>query len=154
MKSQERNKGWIVFKVTLLKINISRIDDLSEYHEISKESEQKLAKAIEDIHNKKSGAHRIRGPNGFQRDANDASVGVLNCPKKKAFDSYAEEMKKLLLTEDQKKATAERIEDVDFDQQRLQNLINADRSKPADQQPPKIRAEPLPNPGVALRNLH
>ena len=154
MKSLERKKGWIVFKVTLLKINISRIDDLSEYHEISEESEQKLAKAIEDIHNKKSGAHRIRGPNGFQRDANDASVGVLNCPKKKAFDSYAEEMKKLLLTEDQKKATTERIEDVDFDQRRLQNLINADRTKPADQQPPKIRAEPLPNPGVTLSNLH
>ena len=78
----------------------------------------------------------------------------MNCPKKKAFESYAEEMKKLLLTEDQKKATSDRIEELDYDQRRLQNLINADRTKPADQQPPKIRAEPLPNPGVTLSNLH
>lgn len=78
----------------------------------------------------------------------------MNCPKKKAFDSYAEEMKKILLTEDQKKATSERIEEIDFDQRRLQNLINADRSKPADQQPPKIRAEPLPNPGCTPEHLH
>ena len=67
----------------------------------------------------------------------------MNCPKKKAFDSYAEEMKNLLLSEDQKKATADRTEDIDFDQRRLQNLINADRSKPADYQSPKIKAEPL-----------
>ena len=78
----------------------------------------------------------------------------MNCPKKKAFESYAEEMKKLLLTEEQKKATSEKIEDLDYDQRRLQNLINADRTKPADHQPPKIRAEPLPNPGVTLSNLH
>jgi len=122
-----------------------RLDDLSEYHKINEESEQKLAKAIEDLYNKKPGSHRIRGPNGFQRDANDASVGVLNCPKKKAFDSYAEEMKNLLLSDEQKKATPSRtIEDMDFDQRRLQNLINADRSKPADIQLPKIQAEGVP----------
>ena len=68
--------------------------------QIDAETEEKLGSAIETLHNAVPHGHKIRGQQGWERDAN-LDRGYHTCPRAAAMTDYAESMRKVLLNEDQ-----------------------------------------------------
>ena len=64
------------------------------------EAYDKMAKSVEQMYNTKSAKMKIRGHDGFVNHVDD-EVAEKNCPHQKAYNDYAEAMKKLLLSDKQ-----------------------------------------------------
>ena len=68
---------------------------------ISDELQGKIGDAVERLHNLESEGHKIRGQQGWERDANLAE-GYSTCRRKAALDDYSAAMKEAMLSDEQK----------------------------------------------------
>ena len=59
-----------------------------------------MAKSVELMYNAKSAKMKIRGHDGFVSHV-DNEIAERNCPRQKAYNQYADAMKKLLLSDKQ-----------------------------------------------------
>jgi len=80
-------------------------DNLEKYAEevgieIDDETYTKIALSVEDLHNKPSHGHKIRGMQGWERDANQF-LGYGDCPRQKAVEEYSDAIKNVLLSRKQ-----------------------------------------------------
>ena len=68
--------------------------------EVDEETYAKIAKSVEDLHNKPSHGHKIRGMQGWERDANQ-TLNFADCPRQKAVEEYSDAIKNVLLSRKQ-----------------------------------------------------
>lgn len=91
--------------------------------DISDELQAKIGDAVERLHNLESEGHKIRGQQGWERDANLAE-GYSTCARKAALDDYSSAMQEAMLSDEQKASVYP-----DFDFQRVRREIDPNIKK-------------------------
>ena len=104
-----------------------KLDQIRDYHPFDKDCEARIGDALEQIHNNKPTGARIRGHQGFIRNADQIGKqwGVMTCQKTEGMKKYAEEMKSILLTDKQRLAASKNLDLGDSRSTRLEMLKNS-----------------------------
>jgi len=68
-----------------------RLDKLKEFHPFDDQTESRIGAAIEQIHNNKPTAARVRGHGGYMRNADQigSKWGVMTCKKREGMKLYS-----------------------------------------------------------------